>query len=704
MLSDYAQLSKPAQAKVAQLADKFQQLSAIELRQSKGIHLEGHKGQKDPRARTIRIDDNHRGVVFDAGNDDLFVLTRIGTHQDVDHWMAHNLFKVNEATGAFEIIDTHAIEGAISNATVAVAPDPQLYAHRKDKDFTQLGIDRDLVPVLRVFTSDDQLQGLLGVLPQRQADALIMLTGPEAVEVIYSEIAGDVDPGSIDAEDLMAAIQTPASLAQFAIITSEDELQKMFAQPLAQWRTYLHPSQRDAVNRHFNGPARVTGGAGTGKTVVAIHRAVRLAEQLHERNGHPILFTTFTRNLAQAIESDVRDLGGTDALEVIDVLNVDRLAYRVVQDAERHSPVVIHGQELRSAWRSVVDERAIELEAEFLANEWEQVILAQGCASRDDYLTVSRAGRGVRLDRRQRAEVWKAVEAFNRRLIDSGKRTYLQLSVAAEGYLRERTVKPYQHVVVDEAQDLHEAQWRMLRAAVPEQANDMFLVGDSHQRIYDRRSSLSKVGVNIRGRSRKLRLNYRTTHEILAWALSLLGEGSYDDLDEGIDTHDFAGYHSLVHGPRPTLYGAKSTKEELSGLVAQLQSWVRAGVAEEDIGITTRRSESFEQVQRALKEGGVASCLLGQELPHGIGVRVGTMHRFKGLEFRCVAVIDCDDDTMPDRWALTPAAVDPVQRSVDMHRERCLLYVACTRARESLWVGWSGQRSRFLEFVAGDEI
>jgi superfamily I DNA/RNA helicase len=398
-----------------------------------------------------------------------------------------------------------------------------------------------------------------------------------------------------------------------------------------------------------------------------------------------VLFTTFTRNLAEAIERDVRDLGGTDALERIEVLNVDRLAYRIVRDAEGHGPVVVGGPGVRALWQDVADDRAVDLGADFLATEWEQVVLAHGCASRDDYLTVSRAGRGVRLDRRQRAEVWKAVEAFNRRLVDTGRRTSLQLCAAAEGYLRERSVKPYRHVVVDEGQDLHQVQWRMLRAAVPEQADDLFVVGDSHQRIYDRHSSLSKVGIDIRGRGRKLRLNYRTTHEILAWSLALLGEARYDDLDEGTDSHDFAGYHSLVHGPRPVAFGARSTRQQLQEMARTVRRWIESGVHEEDIGVAAREASSFEPVQRALREEGVYSMVLGAELAQGIGVRVGTMHRFKGLEFRCVAVVDCDDDS--------------VQRSQDVQRERCVLYVACTRAREDLWVGWSGTPSRFLDPV-----
>ncbi|MEZ5264706.1 MAG: AAA family ATPase [Acidimicrobiales bacterium] len=374
--------------------------------------------------------------------------------------------------------------------------------------------------------------------------------------------------------------------------------------------------------------------------------------------------------MAQVIERDLRLLGGGDLLERVEVLNVDRLAYRVVQEAEGAQPRVVDGGTLNDHWQDVIDEHGIELTREFLNSEWEQVILAQGCTSRSDYFNAPRSGRGLRLDRRGGLDVWKAVELLTQRLSQRNERTYLQLAQAAAGYLKVRPVKPYRHIVVDEAQDLHEQQWRLLREAVPAGANDLFIVGDSHQRIYDRKSSLSKVDINIRGRSHRLRINYRTTHEILGWALTMLGEGDFDDLDGGPDNHDFAGYHSYLHGDTPETSPSRSKREQYDALAQRVRSWVELGIAPEDIGIAVRAQGNIDAIRNAVRsEGGQEVIAMSQDLEAGDGVRIGTMHRMKGLEFRAVAIVDADDDTIPARNALTARHADEVQYRADLQRE-----------------------------------
>lgn len=705
-LSGYSKIDHVIQKRVHDLAEKCRLMSLDELNRSGGLHLETYTGvQKDPRARTIRLGDNHRGIVLVPEGTDQIILVDVLPHKEADRWMANSEFKVNAATGALEVVNAGAIAEQTEALTASAsepleAEKPLLFSHRNDKDFVQLGIDDALLPVLRLLQTDAQLESLLLALPVSQAETLIQLTGDDTVEKIYVDIAGNINPESIDPTDLVAAITAPASQAHFHVVTDQDDLADVLARPLAQWRTYLHHSQREIAYRDtYNGPVRVTGGAGTGKTVVAMHRAKALAESLPTRAGSPILFTTFSRNLAQSIERDLHLLGGSDLLDVVDVINVDRLASQIVKEHDGRFPKVVEGELLRDLWESKVLELGFDFSPTFAIQEWEQVVLAQGLDSREQYFRASRAGRGVRLDRRQRADVWKVIEAATQEMESRGLRTHVWIAARAAGYLQQERVKPYRHVIVDEAQDLHEAQWRLLRAAVEEGPNDLFIVGDAHQRIYGRRSSLSRVGINIRGRSRRLRINYRTTRQILRWSLAVLGEADYDDLDEGTERQDIAGYHSFLDGAEPTTVGFTTKGDMIEGLVEQITRWIDDGVDERDIAVVARTKGTFQAIETALKNAGVMAAQLGPDLVEVDGVALGSMHRMKGLEYRCVAIIDASAIELPNEHFLTARADDPVQRDADILGERSLLYVAATRAREDLWVAWSGKPSQFLSKV-----
>lgn len=707
LLARYGRLDPAARTRVEQLAVKCQQLSMQELRDSKGLHLEPYVNQRDPRARTIRLGDNHRGIVMLPERSEMIVLVDVLTHDEADRWMLRNEFRVNEATGALEVVDVSGLSELVAGPQQPTTDSDDvlgLYAHRSDKELTQLGVDPALLPLLRVVQTEDQLEPLLAVVPQGQADALIMLTGDEPTDVLYASLVGQSAVPPIDTDDLAAAVTAAASSSQFHVVEDQAELSEMLAKPLAAWRTYLHPTQRDAAYKAtYNGPARITGGAGTGKTVVAIHRAKALADALDPaERGRPILFTTFTRNLAQSIEQDLVALGGSDLVDRVEVLNVDRLAHQVVTDAEGAAPGIIDRERLTGIWQTALDEVGSELPVTFAIQEWEQVVLAQGIDSRDQYFTATRAGRGTRLDRRARAEVWKVVEAATGEMTRRRQRSFLQVADDAAGYLAGAAVKPYHHVVVDEAQDLHEVQWRLLRAAVAPGPNDVFIVGDSHQRIYDRRSSLSQVGIEVRGRSRRLRINYRTTHEILRWSLAVLGQGDFDDLDTGTETQDPAGYHSFLHGPPPSVDGFDTTADMATGLAERVAQWITDGVEPSEIGIAARTQGSFSVVEHALRSAGIRCFRLGKDLRFGEGVALGTMHRMKGLEYRCMAVVGVGADHVPSPQALAAVAGDATEVRLETRRERCLLYVACTRAREDLWVGYSGDPSPFLDITRSD--
>jgi superfamily I DNA/RNA helicase len=253
-------------------------------------------------------------------------------------------------------------------------------------------------------------------------------------------------------------------------------------------------------------------------------------------------------------------------------------------------------------------------------------------------------------------------------------------------------------VIVDEAQDLHPAQWRLLRQLVPPGANDLFIVGDPHQRIYDNRVRLSSLGIPVRGRSEKLRVNYRTTYEILRWSLGALEGQKFDDLDGSTD--DLRGYRSMLHGPAPVVNGYPNADAERKALAEAVRRWISLGVPAAGIGVAARTAAEANQVAIALRSSGIPATELGAADATGENdsdpVSVGTMHGMKGLEFRCVAVVGAHAGLLPHPSALTPAEEDPLQHAHDLARERSLLFVACTRARDALRVSWHGTPSPFL--------
>ena len=304
------------------------------------------------------------------------------------------------------------------------------------------------------------------------------------------------------------------------------------------------------------------------------------------------------------------------------------------------------------------------------------------------------------MNRRDRAQVWRAIEAFTNRLLSQERVAFLQLADLASAHLQARTVKPYTHVVVDEGQDLHPAQWRMLREAVAHGVNDLFILSDAHQRIYDNRVSLSRLGIEIRGRAHKLRINYRTTHEILKWSLGLLADEKFDDLDGGVDT--LAGYRSSFHGPEPKLIGYRTKGEEVSALVAAVNEWISSGIEPGEIGIAARTKDVLALAEQAIRAAGVPARLLADS-KESEQVAIGTMHRMKGMEFKAMAVVDAGATRVPLPAAVTQESVDAMQHLHDLQRERCLMYVACTRARDTLRVSWTGKASPFVRTEDGKD-
>ncbi|WFE35605.1 UvrD-helicase domain-containing protein [Micromonospora sp. WMMD975] len=701
-------LEKPVKAGVRKAMEKFQQLTIAELYADKGLHLESVHNARDPRMRTIRVTDFWRGVVLapDDGSD-TFLLLKVVPHDDAYTWATKLLYTVNTATRALEVRNVVAIEQLTPALEKAAAQAPSLlFAKHSDTALRHLGIDDQVLRAVRTITDKPQLEAFGTLLPEDQFEVLQHLAEGFTPDDVYRDLVTERRPADATpepSESLAVAIANTRS--RIMLVTRPDELAEILDKPFAAWRVFLHPSQRRVAYRvSYRGPAQVSGGPGTGKTVAALHRVKHLLSRTPDQR---VLLTTYTNALAATLREHLALLLDDEKqLSRVEVTTVNAFANRAVRALAGRVPTPVGDVDERQVWRRVCRWLTLPWPEQFLAQEYRHVILAHDVRSREDYRAVSRRGRGSVLGARQRDRLWDAVEMFHAELSAAGSATYLQICARAADLLADADLAAhgFGHVVVDEAQDLHPAQWRVLRAAVAPGPDDLFITGDPHQRIYDSRVSLASLGISVTGRSSRLRVNYRSTEEILTWATQVLVGARVEQLG-GDGEDNLAGYRSLLHGRKPQAHGYASPQAEVAALVEQVREWVAQSVGPSEIAVCARFTTTLRSVHDALTAAGIPTAWVRDQPGTDVdGVRLATMHAMKGLEFRCVALAGATAKTIPFAKEVTPAEVDQVQHDNDLLRERCLLFVAATRAREALYASWSGAPSPYLSFAAGNRF
>ncbi|MET8354539.1 UvrD-helicase domain-containing protein [Micromonospora sp. NPDC005206] len=666
---------------------------------------------RESRLMSARVNKDYRALLLHIAERD-YLLVAVKHRGEVYDDLTRYAYRINRVTGGIEVIDMAPVGDSIIGRVVPPEPEPEpaqkpLFDTYTDAQLLELGVSEPLLPQIRELTTEAQLLELLDRAPQLTTDVLFALFDGTPYDDVLQQVTDPVRADEpVDPEDFEAAVERPATQ-----VTSDDEaLQAMLGEAFERWQIFLHPTQRKLVERRYNGPARVGGGPGTGKTIVALHRVAHLARQLPPGVDKPILLTTFNRNLAADLRTRLMALGGQELVSRVDIVNIDRLASRVVAEAKAGgSRRVVDDNRVLELW----DEFLIETgetawEAEFLAAEWNQVILGQVLNSRTDYFKARRPNRGRSLSRIERDQVWQLTERFTTWLENRGVWTWRQVAQRAARLEMDRTghttgvageasggfYRPrYRHVVVDEAQDLSAAHWKMLRAMVAPGPDDMFLTGDTHQRIYDNHVTLSSLGVNIRGRSSRLTLSYRTTRQILADALQIMTGEVYDDLDGGEE--DLAGYRSLLRGGRPIFHGAPTWAQERDLIVEQLRSW--GNPTDGSVAICVPTKDLAADVISRLEADGLAVVEIGPDGPkRPDGVHIGTMHRFKGLEYQRMIIAGVSDGLVPRQMISKYRDTDAKRYQRERQRDRSLLFVAATRPRDELAVLWHGTPSPFL--------
>ncbi|ROO62971.1 UvrD-like helicase family protein [Micromonospora sp. Llam0] len=717
-----------------------------------GLDLKKLKG--DSRTYRAKINQSYRALLapvgVDADGTQSWLVVAVRHRKDVYDELQ---VAVNRVTGEIEFVDLAVVgDSALRRAGItlttaepdidpATKPTPEapatpparpLLAGYDADQLRELGVADQIVDLALAVTNDAELDELLEGAPPLSKDILYGLAAGMGIDAVREEITA---PVQLDQEPDPADLA--AAFARTKVTTVDKHVQAAIEEgDFRAWRVYLHPAQEKIIGRQYGGPTRVSGGPGTGKTVVALHRVKHLAEALPPGTDKPILVTTFTANLANDLRLRLASLIEPHLLTRVDVTHIDQLAARAVGEnttqRTRKRRINDHAAvtEMRQLLLELDEHR---WDADFLVEEWEQVILGQAVQSRSDYFQVRRAGRGRALSRPERSQVWKLIEQLTARLNKLGVETWGQAAERAARYEMERaaTIEArrtagsstndgsssghlsyrYRHIVVDEAQDLRAAHWKMLRAmADPNLPDDIFIAGDTHQRIYNHQVSLGALGIHIRGRSARLTLSYRTTREILVRALLIADDKSisYDDLDDGTDT--LAGYRSILHGPPPAFAGYGTWEDELAGLATTLAHW-RAELSTSENGVSldpgghiavcVTDHERVSQVMDYLTaKAGMTCAELTKDGPVGDGaIHVGTMHRFKGLEYQRLAIVGASEGVLPRAGAERYRKEDPVRYERELRKARSLLFVAATRARDALALSWHNAPSPLLAAV-----
>ena len=684
----FTKLPQKTQKKAVAFLSKFRQDPTMP-----GFHYEKIHNAADPGFRSVRIDDSYRGILLKPDQSNVYVLLWIDNHDEAYAWARRKKCAVHPDTGSLQIYD--ALEGQQEPSEPEQGSG--LFDHVPERQLAQLGVPRELIPRVRQIRSREELEELISALPQEAYEALFFLAEGFSVEEVFREMDKTTAAEGVDTSDVAASLETPESKQRFYVVSDDLELQAMLQAPLEKWRVFLHPMQRKLVERHWNGPVRVLGEAGTGKTVAAMHRAKWLARNVLDDQGDRILLTTFTRNLAADIADHLKSICSQDELERIEVVNLDKW----VSDFLRrmgYSYTIVYSDQTRDLWERAltVAPESPSLPASFYREEWENVLQPQGVSSFEDYIRASRKGRGMALSRKSRKAIWPVFEEYRLMLNDQGWREPDDAMRDARHLLENQPIQlPYRSVVVDEAQDMGAQAFMLLRRIVPEDRDDMFIVGDGHQRIYRHRVVLGQCGIRIVGRSKKLRTNYRTTEETRRWATSVLEDVPIDDLNDEQD--DERGTYSLLRGKEPEVMHFDSFEEEARALAEKAKQKQAEGALASTC-LVVRTNNLLKRYQSALEDQGIPVYMVRRSEPEDRnkeGLRLATMHRVKGLEFDTIIIAGANDGVIPLKEAVD-STEDPAEMDDRDLRERTLFYVAATRAKREVMVTSFGKKSDYI--------
>lgn len=644
-----------------------------------GLQMHRIDQSKDRHFWSVRASRDIRIIIHKT--EASILLAYVDHHDRAYTWAERRRIEAHPKTGVIQIVEVRErVEELPLFAPVEPTAPPPPFARLADDQLLCIGVPFDWLADIRMATDDGFLE-LAQHLPPEVAEALLQ----------YATTGGLPESGPAPADPYTH----PDTLRRFRTLENVEELSNALDAPWDKWAIFLHPSQREIVTRDFTGPARIAGSAGTGKTVVALHRAVRLAKG----PDACVLLATFSSPLAATLASKARLLAGPDR-SVVSHLRVRALsviAEELFELAFGRRAMIVKPELISATLEKHAQNIDSPVNMNFIRSEWTHVVDAWQVADLDAYLNVPRLGRKNRLGSKQRERLWPIFAQTRESLEARGFYTPAGIFLALAKFYAERPNKPFTHIVVDEAQDLGVPELRFLAAVAPMRGDALFFAGDIGQRIFQQPFSWNALGVDIRGRSSMLKVNYRTSHQIRRAADRLL-PALLRDVD-GL-AEERKGTVSLFNGPEPKILIAANEAEEREAVSAFISKARADGVAASEIGIFTRTAAELSLARDAVNAAGLDSIELTEEaINNDSRVSIGTMHLAKGLEFKAVAVMACNEEVLPLQSRIEGAA-DELELEDVYDSERRLLYVAATRARERLFMTGVKPGSEFLRDIS----
>ena len=680
-------LPKKVQKKVVEFQDKFKKNPY-----GHAINLEPIAGFKDGNMRTARIGDDYRAIIGLLPNDD-YCLLYVDHHDEAMQWARNKRFERNKMTGTIQVIPILTTAEPASTVSATETSQPLPFAAYSDEQLLKIGVPENLLALVRGIRDLEDLDKNEDNLPADVFEHLFDLLDEKNIDQIIAEI----EEGRNASDDA----QNANNKSHFIEITGENELEKYLDGDFEKWQIFLHPTQRVLVESDYKGSVKVTGGGGTGKTVAALHRLKRLSEGAPRKS---ILYTTYTKALIRNVRQKIRNLHVNEDACVID--NIDGLLSEVASkygikpkgwNVLDYIKVDYGKTKNQEIWEDIVDNNLTAFDADFLYQEYLDVIAYNNITDLKAYLRQPRRGRSKALSVKQRMEIWKLVEMY---VAEKKEQHYFdrsELFNITANYLNDNGIHPFAHIIADEIQDFSNPELRFLRALTPEGPNDLFMVGDPYQRIYNNRQiNFSSVGINVRGkRSRRLKVNYRTTEEIKRQAVSVVKGCAYDNFDGEAEKLD--GYVSLMHGPQPEYNVYPSPQEEQNAVLKFIKECHEGGISYKDIAIANPRRDGLRDFQSSLHISGIPYKNLENSDNGDVdGIVLSTMHNMKGLEFKVVIITGINHNSFPSKpynWN----GMDKREQTNHMMNQRSLMYVAITRAMQKVLITGVGEKSELLK-------